>query len=353
MTKFRAPLLALPLVVGDTIGFFSSSAPITVTAPNRFSRGKHFLQEKGFKLKAGNLTGKFDYYRSGTIQERAQELNELISDPEVRCVMSTIGGDNSNSLLPFLDYDAIIADPKIIIGYSDTTALLNGIYAKTGLITFYGPALVPSFGEYPPLVNSTYESFIDILTKQQTGIYTYRLPEKWTDERLNWDEKQLVRPKKLYDNNCHFYGKGRVEGRVIGGNLNTLTGIWGSEWMPKIQPGDILFIEDSLKSIATVERLFSMLKLNGTFDKVSAILLGKHELFDSAGSGRKQYDVLIEVLGRLRLPVVDGFDCCHTHPMLTLPLGTIISVDFEKQEISVVSQYLAGKTEKNNIRKLF
>ncbi|NJQ21768.1 LD-carboxypeptidase [Enterobacter pseudoroggenkampii] len=340
MTKFRAPLLAPPLAVGDTIGFFSSSAPVTVTAPNRFSRAKHFLQEKGFKLKAGKLTGKSDYYRSGTIQERVQEFNELIYDSKVRCIMSTIGGDNSNSLLPFIDYDALVADPKIIIGYSDTTALLAGIYAKTGLITFYGPALVPSFGEFPPLVNSTYKYFIEVLTRQQTSSYTYRLPDKWTDERLNWDEKKPVRPKKLYDNNYKFYGKGRVKGRVIGGNLNTLTGIWGSEWMPKIRCGDILFIEDSLKDIATVERLFSMLSLNGIFDKVSAILLGKHELFDNAGSGRKPYDVLIEVIGKRQLPIVDGFDCCHTHPMLTLPLGAEIVINFENKEISVVSNYL-------------
>ncbi|HAS3151713.1 TPA: LD-carboxypeptidase, partial [Vibrio cholerae] len=98
------------------------------------------------------LTGKSDYYRSGSIRERAEELNQLIRDPNVRCIMSTIGGNNSNSLLPYIDYEALRNDPKIIIGYSDVTALLLGIYAQTGLITFYGPALVASFGEYPPLV---------------------------------------------------------------------------------------------------------------------------------------------------------------------------------------------------------
>jgi len=92
MINFSKPLLAPPLQVGDTIGFFSSSAPVTTTAPNRFSRGKRFLEEKGFRLKAGRLTGKSDFYRSGTIAERAQEFNELIRDPHIRCVMSTIGG---------------------------------------------------------------------------------------------------------------------------------------------------------------------------------------------------------------------------------------------------------------------
>ncbi|MFA0349917.1 LD-carboxypeptidase, partial [Vibrio sp. 10N.222.55.C6] len=95
------------------------------------------------------LTGESEGYRSGSIQARAEELNQLIRDPDVRCIMSTIGGNNSNSLLSYIDYDALRDDPKIIVGYSDATALLLGIYAKTGLVTFYGPALVASFGEFP------------------------------------------------------------------------------------------------------------------------------------------------------------------------------------------------------------
>ncbi len=110
--------------------------------------------------------------------------------------------------------------------------------------------------------------------------------------------------------------------------------------MPSIEAGDILFIEDSLKNIATVERSFAHLKLSGVFDKVSAILLGKHEGFDAAGSGRQPIDVLLEVLGDQQLPIVNGFDCCHTHPMVTLPLGIEITVNFDAQLISLVEPYL-------------
>lgn len=341
MTQPCPELFAKPLKFGDTIGFFSASAPVTVTAKNRFFRGKTFLEEKGFMLKAGALTGKSDFYRSGSIAERAEELNQLIRDPQVRCIMSTIGGNNSNSLLPWLDYDALRADPKIIIGYSDTTALLAGIYAKIGLITFYGPALVASFGEFPPLVHQTYQSFIDVLMCPQAGHYRYTLPDEWSDERLNWDDLKAVRPKALYKNTCRFVGEDSVEGRVMGGNLNTLSGIWGSDWMPEIKSGDILFIEDSLKDIATVERAFSMLKLNGVFDKVSAILLGKHELFNDAGTGRQPYDVLREVLAGQPMPIVDGFDCCHTHPMLTLPLGVKLRINFKLEQVDIISRYLS------------
>ncbi|POW55793.1 LD-carboxypeptidase [Candidatus Pantoea alvi] len=336
----RQKLLAPPLKIGDTIGFFSPSSPATITAPNRFNRAKKFLEQKGFGLKAGSLTGLSDYYRSGTIKERADELNALIRDPEVSCIMSTIGGSNSNSLLPYLDYQTLSENPKIIIGYSDATALLAGIYAKTGLVTFYGPALVASFGEFPPLVNETYQSFYELLVQRRAGNYYYNLPKKWTDECLNWDNAEPVRPKLLYENNCRFLGAGVIEGRVIGGNLNTLSGIMGSKWMPEIEKGDILFIEDSLKDIATVERSFSMLKLNGILDKAGAIILGKHELFDNAGTGRQPADVLQEILADKPIPLVDGFDCCHTHPMLTLPLGVSLRVDFDGGTVAITGKYL-------------
>lgn len=116
--------------------FFSPSSAATAWAPNRFARAKAFLEGQGFRLKAGSLTGQQDNWRSGSIAARAEELNALIRDPEVRCIMSVIGGSNSNSLLPYLDFDALRRDPKIIVGYSDVTALLLGIHAQTGLVTF-------------------------------------------------------------------------------------------------------------------------------------------------------------------------------------------------------------------------
>lgn len=98
----------------------------------------------------------------------AEEFNALVRDPNVRCIMAAIGGNNSNSLLPYLEYEGLCKDPKIIVGYSDVTALLLGIYAQTGLTTYYGPAVVASFGEFPPFVDETYTYFTDIVTERLT-----------------------------------------------------------------------------------------------------------------------------------------------------------------------------------------
>ncbi|MGF1701482.1 LD-carboxypeptidase [Photobacterium makurazakiensis] len=323
---------------GDKIGFFSPSSPATVFAPNRFQRAKSYLEDQGFELVEGMLTGRLDSYRSGSIQERAEELNQLIRDPSVRCIMSTIGGNNSNSLLPYIDYDALKNDPKIIIGYSDVTALLLGIYAKTGLITFYGPAVVASFGEFPPLVDETLQSFLDILCSHSNQ-YQYTMPESWTDIKVNWETQSSAKP--VYPNEWKFIGRGKISGRIIGGNLNTMTGIWGSEYMPEIKSGDILLIEDSLKGIETVERSFAHLLACGVFDRVGAIVLGKHELFEDKGTGRSPLDVLLEVLNGKSVPILYGFDSCHTHPMLVTPLGIQSTVDFDNHTFTLEGQWLS------------
>lgn len=326
------------LKIGDSIGVFSPSSPITYSCPNRFERAKKYLQGKGFKIVEGKLTGKNDFYRSGNIKERAEELNALIRNPEIKCIMATIGGMNSNSILPYIDYDEFKRNPKIIIGYSDVTAILLAIYAQTGISTFYGPALVASFGELAPFVDATYRYFQEITMDKVRVPYVFEIPEYWTDEHLDW--KTQDRSKDKRQNQWITVFGGTVRGRVIGGNLNTMQGTWGSKYMPEIKEGDILFIEDCLKDSATIERSFSFLKVNGVLDKIAGIILGKHELFDDLNTGRKPYEILVEVLGDKTIPFLADFDCCHTHPMMTMPIGCEIELDATNKKVSIIQDWL-------------
>jgi len=325
------------LKVGDSIGIFSPSSPITYSCPRRFERAKKYLQDRGFKIIEGNLTGKHDFYRSGNIKQRADELNDLIRNPEIKCIMSTIGGMNSNSILPYLDYDEFKRNPKIIIGYSDVTAILLAIYAQTGISTYYGPALVSSFGELPPFVDYTYKYFQEVIIDNIKIPYVFKTPEYWTDEFIDWGTQD--RSKEERENQWITVYEGTVTGRVIGGNLNTIQGIWGSKYMPEIKDGDILFIEDSLKDAATIERSFSFLKVNGVFDRVSGIILGKHELFNDLNTARKPYEILLEVLEDKELPFIADFDCCHTHPMMTLPIGCEIELNATEKKVTILEDW--------------
>ena len=320
-----------------TIGVCSPSFPISATEPIRCERGIKYLENKGFMINNGLLYKKKDFYRSGTIKERAEEFNNLLYDENIQIIMTSIGGNNTNSILPYIDYEYIKKHPKIIIGFSDVTALLLAIYAKTGLVTFYGPDVASSFGELPPFVDWTFESFNSFVNGISVP-YNYEMPIAWTDEFIDWSKQD--RAKNQYSNQWVCVKQGTCQGRLIGGNLNTMEGFFGTEYMPVINKGDILFIEDAEKDAYTIERSFSLLKLAGVFDKVSGIILGKHEKFDDNGTGRKPYEILLEVIGDTSIPILAEFDCCHTHPMLTMPIGCEVLLDATNKKVVLMEEPL-------------
>ncbi len=321
-----------------TVGVFSASSPISATVPVRYERGKKFLEGKGLRVVDGALYGKQDGYRSGSIMERADEFNALLHDGSIQILMAAIGGNNTNAILPYIDYEYLKAHPKVIVGYSDTTALLLAIYAKTGLTTFYGPALASSFGELPPFVDLTWESFHQVVLEGPKAPYPYEKSPVWTDEYLNWADQS--RSKEERPNAWLCVRPGRCRGRLVGGNLNTMEGFFGTPYMPEIRPGDILLLEDSLKDACTIERSFALLKLAGVLDRVGGIVLGKHELFDDNGTGRRPHEILLEVLGDRDIPILADFDCCHTHPMLTLPIGCEVELDAGEGSLTLLEDPL-------------
>lgn len=317
-----------------TVGVFSPSSPISAAVPVRYERGKAYLESKGLRVIDGSLCGKRDFYRSGDIRARADEFNALIADDRIQILMASIGGNNTNSILPYVDYEGLKRRPKIVVGYSDATALLLAIYAKTGIPTFYGPALAASFGEFPPFVDQTFEFFQSIVLNGASVPYVFPMPAEWTDERIPWGTQN--RAKTPHKNDWLCVQPGKCEGRLIGGNLNTMEGFFGTPYMPEIRPGDILLIEDSLKDACVIERSFSLLKLAGVLDKVGGIVLGKHELFDDCGTGRKPHEILLEVLAGRDIPILAEFDCCHTHPMLTVPIGCRAELDASKKTLTLL-----------------
>ncbi|QGG51666.1 S66 family peptidase [Lysinibacillus pakistanensis] len=326
-----------PLKKGDMIGIYSPSKPATVTAKARYERGKKRLEALGLIIREGSLTGKDDFYRSGTPKERAQEFNALLRDPQVKMILPTMGGTNANSMLPYLDYQAFRQNPKMLVGLSDVTAILLGMYAKTEIPVFYGPSVASTFGEFPPFVQYTQQYFKNLFMHSLPIPYDMPVPPIWTDDRLNWLEK--TSEKTQHPNSWITAQSGVAEGRLIGGNINTMYGFIGTPFFPQIKEGDILLLEDTSKTIAVVEKNFTMLKLHGVFDKAAAIILGKHEQYDDLGTGRKPFEVLLEVLDGNNIPIIAEVDCCHTHPLHAIPIGLRIRVDASKKQISFLESW--------------
>ncbi len=315
------------------IGFYSSSTAITQLSPKRFRRAESFLKSKGAELVPGNLTGKNDFYRSASIQQRAEEINSLIHNESLDIIMSTIGGTNTNSVLPYIDYDYLAEHPKTFVGYSDASALLLAVKTLVpNCRVLYGPALVASFGEWPPYSEQTWQYFKKIVDTPRKTSVSLKAPEFWTDEKANWEV--FEHEKKNYKNTWKYINSPVLSGRLIGGNLNTIYGILASRYFPKIFDNDILFIEDGEKDASTVEKNFAMIKNAGIFDKVKGIILGKHSLFDDNGSNRLPAEILKEVLNDSNLPIIYDYDSCHTIPMITTPIASQVKIDAKNMTIS-------------------
>ena len=329
-------ILPYRLNKGDTIGLFTPSYPASHGWINGASPAVSFLKEQGFNIKFGSLTGKKDFYRSGSIKERADELNELIVSPEIKCIMAISGGCVSNSLLPYINYDYLSENPKIIIGCSDITAILSAVCAKTGLVTYYGPVL-SCFGRKPPLHFETYKYMSNIIFEPNQIPYILPAPSHWTEDYIDADEDIEY---TMHENNVLALNGGTAEGRLIACNLNTLMGFMASEYMPKIGEGDILLIEDKNIDAETLEKEFSMLKVGKIFDKLGGLIIGKHIDFNDCGTGRKHYEILQEVMGKVNFPVLAEFDCSHSMPMLTVPIGCKARLDATKRQVTLLEPWI-------------
>lgn len=314
---------------GDTIGVFTPSSPAYKVNEELFINGVKNIEKLGFCVKLGTLTKarSSQGYRSGTPKERADEFMQLIQDSSVKALISTIGGSNSSSMIPFLDFDLIRKKRKVICGYSDVTSLHLSILKYSGLKTFYGPAVMTWFGEYPNGVKGSIDSFLQAVT--DTTDHERKLvpfPE-WSNHLRNWsngDWKNV--PRKWNENNgWKVLNSGNALGEIVVANLNTLVSAAGTSYFPDID-GKILLIEEMSAPWSRLERNLRQLQLMGVFDKIAGLIMGKPEVPDNEGATFGIDELLMEIVGPRLYPIVSDFDCSHTVPMHTIGLRSKINL---------------------------
>jgi muramoyltetrapeptide carboxypeptidase LdcA involved in peptidoglycan recycling len=323
----RAPALR----PGDCIGVITPSSPAHVAHRDRYLNGLRTLRTMGFEVVEGSLTARATAqgYRSGSPEDRAAELMALFVRPEVRAIIATIGGSNSASLLPFLDFDAIRAHPKVFCGYSDVSSLHMALWTQAGLSTFHGPAVVPSFGEFPSGFDYTRESFLDAVMRHRSGRRALAPPPHWSREAPRFDDPAAVDPAcRVWQANPGWRTlvSGHAVAPVLCANLNTLVSLAGTRFFPSVG-GHILMIEEMAAPFSRYERNLRQLQLMGVFDTLAGLVVGKPEMPDCEGAPFSAQALLMEVIGSPRYPVVVDFDGGHTHPMVTLAQGALLEVD--------------------------
>jgi muramoyltetrapeptide carboxypeptidase len=321
------------LCKGDTIGIFTPSFPAHVLWREKYLFGLSYLQSQGFQILEGTLTSKgtSEGYRTGSPQDRACEFMEFIENKNVTAIIATIGGYNSSSLIPYLDFKVIRNNPKIICGLSDITTLHCAILKYSGLITYYGPNLM-NLIDYPAPDSYTSENFFNSLMDNSNFNRKVFPPKKWSNHLLDASTEEWKITQRKYKENAGWKAlrQGKVTAPILCMNLNTLLSAAGTSYFPDIEDR-ILMLEDMDAPLDRTERSLMHLELMGVFDKICGLVFGKIEFPDkNADENNIAYEkIILEVIGNRRFPIITNFDCSHTMPMLTIAQETIVTFNVQ------------------------
>jgi muramoyltetrapeptide carboxypeptidase len=323
----------------DIIGIFTPSFPAHVDFAEKFAHGVAEIKRMGFQVILGSLTEKMikQGYRSGTPKERALEFMQLIRHSEVKCMMATIGGICSNSMIEHLNFDEIAANPKIISGYSDITSLHMAIHNYTGLVTFYGPAVVPTMGEYPEAFEYSVKSFLDSVMLHREGTRELSPPKEWSNEMRDayTDGWKTGKRKWIENSGWNSLKTGKGKGPLLIANLNTLMSSAGTTYFPKLD-NKILLLEEMEMDLGDQERKLCQLKYMGAFQNLRGLIISKPEYYKDGEAPFNFEMLLLEILGEdIQFPIITNFDCGHTHPMITLAQGIKCEMKVKKDDIQL------------------
>ena len=285
------------LKIGDTIGVIAPSNPIIGDNIEELEQARKIVEKDGFKVKySQNLFSNTNGY-SSTAKEKAEDINEMFADKEVKMIWCAKGGNNSNSTFEYIDYELIKKNPKIICGYSDITSLTNMISEKTGLVTFSGT------------------NFKTIAT-DETDYSLKEVLKRFVDGSIEFGETEYgyktIKP-------------GVAEGQLIGGNLSLTRGMASGKYSIDFTD-KILFLEELgfETGPALASNFLYNMKQNGVFDKVKGIWVGNY----THESGIKLEQILLDVIGdEFKGPIIKSENFGHIEQKTVIPIGIKAKID--------------------------
>lgn len=316
MTTLLKPKALAP---GQTIGVLAPASP--AHEDDQIHMALEMLESLGFRVKTGPHLYQRYGYLAGRDAERAADLNDLFADDRVDAIMAFRGGYGASRLLPYLDYAMIRRNPKILLGYSDITALLNGIHHQTGLVTFHGPIADGNFTDY------TLAEFQKVLMHPSTPLVIGAPPPVESCAGKIDRKNRLVR-----------IAPGKARGPLIGGNLTLMAHLTGTPYAPDFT-GKILFLEDVHEAIYALDRYLTQLWLAGSLQKVAGIVLGKFtdcKPTYSSGSSLSLEQALADRCLPLGIPVLRGLMIGHIDEQTIVPVGCEAELDVEAGTLTLL-----------------
>ena len=306
-------MIAARLQRGDEVRIVSPAVSLGFIPEDQKQTAGERLESLGLRLSFSRNAEVMDRFDSSPVEARLSDLHEAFADPGVRAMLTTLGGYNSNGLLGYLDYDLIRANPKILCGFSDITALATAIYARTGLVTYSGPHFT-TFGMKRG-IDYTKEYFERCLMREEP--FEVLPANHWSDDLWYQDqENRDFVPNPGYE----VMHEGEAEGVLLGGHLGTLCLLFGTPFMPDLA-GSVLLLEDDEEAQPHhFDRELQSLIHQPGFDGVRGIVFGKFQR-----ASNMDRDTLMAIIESKReldgIPVVASASFGHTTPQFTFPIG--------------------------------
>lgn len=304
----RPPAAVLPprLAAGDVVGLIDPASatwePIDIDIVEDTLSALGLVARRGAHLldRRGSL--------AGTDADRARDVMTMFTDPSVKAVLPVRGGWGCARLLPHLDFEAIARQPKVLLGYSDLTALVLPIHARTGLVTFHGPNGASEWNA------TSADYFTRVLLRGEAVMFTNPRDKGETLAQTEYRTRTIV--------------PGVARGRLIGGNLSVLTALLGTPYLPDFA-GAILFLEDVNEAPYRIDRMLTQLALAGVLRAVRGVVWGTcHECEPDAGFGSLTIpDLLDDHVRPLGVPAWRGALIGHIDRQFTLPIGAEVEID--------------------------
>jgi muramoyltetrapeptide carboxypeptidase len=294
----RASIIKPPMLMpGDHIGILSPAGPVNVSD---LENGLKVLESSGYRIRLAPHIYDAQGYLAGDDKDRLEDLHAMFHHRDIKAIMCARGGYGSMRLLDRIDYHLIKRNPKIIIGYSDITALLLAIYTKTGLITFHGPT-------------------VKALSSKNQAVLEHLL--------------QIISTRQPIELKLHMSSvlvAGRASGTLLGGNLTLISHLLGTPYLSAFDHC-LLFLEEKGELPYRVDRMLSHLKLSGQLERLAGIVAGE---FKDCGEMEHIHHLLVNAVEGLGIPVIAGLPFGHGPKNLALPIGITANLNTEKMILS-------------------
>lgn len=325
-------MIPAKLKSGDEVRVIAPSRSMVILGEDCKTLATKRLEELGLKVTFGKHVMEADSdYLAASVEARVEDLNEAFKDKNVKAILTVIGGFNSNSILDYIDYEAIKENPKIFCGFSDITALSNSIYAKTGLVTYSGPHY-SSFG-----MLKGFEYTLEYFKKMffEDGEFEIKASSEWSDDAwfIDQENRKFEKHEGMF-----IINEGEAEGDIVGGNLCTLNLLQATPYMPNIE-NKILFLEDDNLSgdvfLMEFDRNLQSLMHMPEFKTVRGIVLGRAEI--ASCMNEEKWKKLIKNKPQLsHIPVIGNANFGHTTPIMSFPVGGHAKLTAKNNEIKLL-----------------